>query len=1052
MSSQPTVSNLFQNPDGICCPDAYSAAGIPPDPKSIANVVAIKGSIGVPTLRGQYGHTITPAVALKHSEHQGTSRLYLTQPDQALVVARQDFETWNKEVPTMQSRMTTLRTTPVGGILAVFRHWDATTNTFGIPVLRMVAAPVVASTSSDNYASHEIDPSDIWDPLPPALDNLNLSSGIIPMMVSSGGFTRHLKKPSVADLLHEARPLIIPSAVQFATPVTTPDDQRHHHHLLFPEGSNLPIGMIWKLNPGIAVEDIITSILEVSQRAFPTLLSLLELPLVETWIAAVSTQPDLFVTNTIPYDQVESFYPSLESNEMPISIACPHSLAPWIDMRYLFIWRLTLDRIRSQPNPELATTMHRYIQHATTALHASTYAGNISSADMFPNMIYHFQPHNGWPGIPPPILLQLASDHMVSIEARQYASILVDIHSENPPALPLLTTERRKVYEQHREDTPQYDVAQAIASHQSTPRQTPTQLIQQQTPGTRNAPYSILDESTPTKLRDATSFQRQSQFSPAPSAHSTVQPLTTPLPTHHKESSANRSLFHNHPVDSPKHAPPNPSIPGKSASTPKWASLSTWDLSSASNRKNCEKSYVLACFLLIHRAPSPAPTTAYVAPESSSLYLRNASSAFRREILQPMHISGHTHQVIDYLEHIADQCQYSQFRHTYSSQFLASSNLKVLYRLQSWDMDPHFNPRLTDASSWTVYSWISCLRTREQHPARIPTAGIQLTEMKYILQFAYIWFRSMDSKSRSEVSPFTASLLGRRLSLLQTTLKDPAVDELWRDDPKSMTFWAFDSLRSMLFPYQSLAQYAAWEPQYSIEPNSSSIIVHPTVKESGNFNNLQQAADDTFRARWNMSSIRSIKNFQQDVLPDHFVGLKQPPTRPTARLPSHTPNYDQAPPLKRARAPSRPPAQPSQRQSSGPPDYFPSEHIFELINPGHSRLTPQAVVKKLREKIPPGYRMFKLPDDTGKFRLVCLHSACQAPYNQCHLPSCNYKPRNTPDPSPISYLHIDLSQPQWRNKPEEYWNDIVRYFKLPENQEVVQPSAAFKALTPGAQW
>ena len=201
-----------------------------------------------------------------------------------------------------------------------------------------------------------------------------------------------------------------------------------------------------------------------------------------------------------------------------------------------------------------------------------------------------------------------------------------------------------------------------------------------------------------------------------------------------------------------------------------------------------------------------------------------------------------------------------------------------------------------------------------------------------------------------------------------------------------------------------------------------------------------------------MSSICSIKNFQHDVLPDHFVGLKQPPTRPTVRTSSHTPIYDQPPPLKRVRAPSRPPAPSPQRQSSGPLDYFPSAHIFELTDPGNSRLTPQAVVKKLREKIPTGYRMFKLPDDTGKFRLVCLHSACQAPYNQCHLPSCNYKPRNTPDQSPISYMHIDLSQPHWRNKPEAYWNDIVRYFKLPENHEVVQPLAAFKALTPGAQW
>ena len=95
-------------------------------------------------------------------------------------------------------------------------------------------------------------------------------------------------------------------------------------------------------------------------------------------------------------------------------------------------------------------------------------------------------------------------------------------------------------------------------------------------------------------------------------------------------------------------------------------------------------------------------------------------------------------QVIDYLEHIANQCQYSQFRHTYLSQFLAPSTLKVLHHLQSWNMDPHFNPRVTDASSWTIFSWISCLRNCEQHPVQIPTDRLTLTEIKYLLQFAYI--------------------------------------------------------------------------------------------------------------------------------------------------------------------------------------------------------------------------------------------------------------------------------------------------------------------------
>ena len=198
-----------------------------------------------------------------------------------------------------------------------------------------------------------------------------------------------------------------------------------------------------------------------------------------------------------------------------------------------------------------------------------------------------------------------------------------------------------------------------------------------------------------------------------------------------------------------------------------------------------------------------------------------------------------------------------------------------------------------------------------------------------------------------------------------------------------------------------------------------------------------------------MSSIRSIKNFQIGVLPDHFIGKKTLPPRPTRHQPS--PSHDQ-PPLKRSRAPQRPPTTPSSTHPSHPPNYFPEAPLFELVDPGPNRLSSRDVVKKLREKIPQGYRMFKLPDDTGKFRLVCLHSACQAPYNQCHLPSCTYKPRGTVNPTPESYLHIDLAKPSWGSKPEAYWHDIVRYLKLPSNQTVVRPSLALQALTPSAQW
>lgn len=80
-----------------------------------------------------------------------------------------------------------------------------------------------------------------------------------------------------------------------------------------------------------------------------------------------------------------------------------------MDMHYLFVWHIVLDQIQLQPQSDLAASMTCFLSHATTALHPATYAGDIGQSEMFPNIIYDFQPHNGWPGAPNSILIQLTS-------------------------------------------------------------------------------------------------------------------------------------------------------------------------------------------------------------------------------------------------------------------------------------------------------------------------------------------------------------------------------------------------------------------------------------------------------------------------------------------------------------------------------------------------------------------------------------------------------------------------------------------------------------------
>lgn len=217
------------------------------------------------------------------------------------------------------------------------------------------------------------------------MEKLNITWDVILMILSSGSFTCHPKKPVFNDHLQEAKSLIIPSALQFANPIFTPNNQTHNHHLLFLEGCNLPIGMIWTIGTFISATNIRASLQEVSPWAFQTLSAPLKHPLlVDSWLTAVSNQPAFFVANVICY----SSYPDITTNGMPTFIACHHSIAPWMDMKYLFIWRIVLDCIRAQPNPEVAADIHCYIQYASTALYPSIYTGDIQLADMFPNMGY----------------------------------------------------------------------------------------------------------------------------------------------------------------------------------------------------------------------------------------------------------------------------------------------------------------------------------------------------------------------------------------------------------------------------------------------------------------------------------------------------------------------------------------------------------------------------------------------------------------------------------------------------------------------------------------
>jgi hypothetical protein len=101
--------------------------------------------------------------------------------------------------------------------------------------------------------------------------------------------------------------------------------------------------------------------------------------------------------------------------------------------------------------------------------------------------------------------------------------------------------------------------------------------------------------------------------------------------------------------------------------------------------------------------------------------------------------------------------------------------------------------------------------------------------------------------------------------------------------------------------------------------------------------------------------------------------------------------------------------------------------------------------------------MFRLSDQNGRSRQICLKSCCQPPWNQCVAVPCKHVKRQAQDAQrterePAPYLHVDLASPYWRDTPESTWAPLVEFLKQDGVSQNIQPSEWLKALTPSAGW
>ena len=349
-------------------------------------------------------------------------------------------------------------------------------------------------------------------------------------------------------------------------------------------------------------------------------------------------------------------------------------------------------------------------------------------------------------------------------------------------------------------------------------------------------------------------------------------------------------------------------------------------------------------------------------------------------------------------------------------------------------MDECFNPQVTDDTTVSIYSFLRCLRKYQDGPSLLPPNGITFIEAKQIANFVFKWFQSYDMREGLASSAFDQSILGTRLQAWENLLNHPSTIALWMENPKGLTFWWFHSCRAFLQPFQALVAGNRWRPGFGFI-QSKEITVNSDCDNHTTFTQHIAAADAQFGERWASSRLNHSRYFAS-ALDDHFQCL------PAAKAPDHPVR------IKIEGEPRIP------KKRTREADFRATKPLFQLVGPLPERQSgvPSRITKFFQD---PGAKMFRLLDEDGKWRLICLKSSAQPPFHTCCTPACDAScsgPRNNRTRGRLPYFHVDLGLPYFQNVPEAYFVDIVAFLQLPGVSDVVRPSAALKQLTPSTNW
>jgi hypothetical protein len=350
----------------------------------------------------------------------------------------------------------------------------------------------------------------------------------------------------------------------------------------------------------------------------------------------------------------------------------------------------------------------------------------------------------------------------------------------------------------------------------------------------------------------------------------------------------------------------------------------------------------------------------------------------------------------------------------------------------------HLPPAKTPPGTFHVYRLLASLRAHEQQPLYLPAPGITLAEAKHLGLLTYSMFAMLDLSDVFEDRKFRNSLLGRRLRAWSDLPDNPLVHGVWMQSPKQTTYYWFMSLQSLLLIFQNWIKNLRYHRTRGfIEARDQARNKHlllasqtpsPIPDRSDSLVSALQQYDLTFAARWyQLSPYDAI--WTAALPPNHFPPSSEPPKRP--------------PPAKDREDGIEPP--PRKKIGTARNDFI---NVTPLLVPTTPFNNHTPVSTQLFDRLPKGVLYPKLPSLTGtSLSNICFRSAFAPPHNCCKTSLC----RERRQPKPYR-LHLDLSLPEWKNKPESYWTPLITFLQDPLVSAVVQPSPAFRRLTPSTSW